>query len=939
MTKNSKDYIKKYFLVILVICITISVSGQATKISGTILEKITGSALIGANVLIQNSQEGTISGNDGSFAIETSVSPPFRLVISMIGFQSQEIEIMGNISGLEISLEDQVYLGQEVIISASRIPENIMKSPVSIEKLSALDIQQTSTANFFDGLHQLKGVDMNVHSLTFRYPNTRGFTGEANLRMNQIIDGIENIPPGLSFSAGNIFGVSQLDIKDVELLVGASSALYGPGGVNGTLIMTTKDPYEYQGLSISTQGGMMNLTAEHPYGANPMGDINFRYAKAFNNKLAFKITGGYLAATDWHAYDIRDRYNLNDPNSTRENNPGYDGVNVYGDDIIVPVNLKEIAPQVAAGVAETQGLVPGTPEYDSEVQRIVDLFPDQVVSRTGWQEKDLVDYNTRNVRLGGALHYRFGNQMEAFVQGNFARGNSVYTAQNRFSLRNFDITNLRAEIKSPDFYVRAYHTIDNSGDTYDAGGAALQLNEAWKPSEVWYEDYIAAFAQQLLTGNPEEASHQFARLVADNRDLKGNIFDPSKPALPLVGTEEFNNSYQQIINTPVKQGGAKVIDKSSLLHIEGMYNFTRMVKVVELIAGISARYYSIDSEGTVFIDEPGNPVRIQQYGAFTQAARQLFSDHLKITASARYDKNEYFEGRFTPRVSFVLSLGEDLLHNIRTSAQTAFRFPSIADQMVNLNIGPYTVLGGLPETHALHDIPVNPVYPLSGRNPITDDPVTENGPYNIPAFRPERVTALEVGYKGLLLNKLLLLDTYIYGNEYNGFTAIQLLAQNPNTENELRYQTTVSTDFPVYSYGFALGAELRVGRIALLRSNLSYNEMGEIKDPPPGFSPQFNTPRFKFNFGYGNRYLTRSLGFNINWRWQESFLWESPFGIATIPAYSMVDAHISLSLSNLHSLVKIGGSNLLNNYYTTSFGSAQIGALYYISWTYDNIFN
>jgi iron complex outermembrane receptor protein len=933
------DIVKRIYLTLITIFMLPNLFGQVATVKGTILEKGSETLLVGVNVAVKDALEGTITDNDGSFVLETDIPLPFRLVVSMIGYQSQEFEITRNSTVLEIHLEDQVYLGQEVVVSASRIPENIMKSPVSVEKLSGLDIQQTSTANFFDGLHQLKGVDMNVHSLTFRYPNTRGFTGEANMRMNQIIDGIENIPPGLSFSAGNIFGVSQLDIDNVELLVGASSALYGPGGVNGTLIMTTKDPYKYQGLSVSVQGGMMNLGADHPYGSNPMGDFNFRYAKSFNNKLAFKITGGYLLATDWHAYDMRDRYNLDDPSSTRENNPGYDGVNVYGDDIIVPVNLKDVAPQVAAGVAEAQGLTPGTPAYEAEVNRIVDLFPNQIVSRTGWQEEDLVDYNTRNMRVGGSLHYRFNNQFEAFVQGNFARGNSVYTAQNRFSLRNFDITNIRGEIKSPDFYFRAYYTIDNSGDTYDAGGAALKLNEAWKPSEQWYEEYISAFTQQLLIGNPESDSHKFARLVADNRDPSGNIFDPAKPALPLPGTEEFNSLFDRIINTPVKQGGAKVIDRSRLLHFEGLYNFSRLVKVVELIAGASARYYSIDSEGTIFIDEPGKPVQIDQYGAFAQVARQLMNERLKLTASARYDKNKFFEDRFTPRVSAVFSLGHERTHHIRSSVQTAFRFPSVADQMVNLDIGPYTVIGGLPEVHSLYNIPENPVYPLSGRNPIIDEPVTENGPYIIPQFRPERVTALEIGYKGLLLNKLLLVDTYIYGNRYNGFTATQLLAQNPDTENEVRYQTTISTDFPVVSYGCAIGAEMRVGRAALVRGNVSYNRLGEINDPPPGFSPQFNTPRYKFNLGYGNRYVTRRIGFNINWRWQESFLWESPFGTATIPAYSMVDAHISLSIPNLKSRLKVGGSNLLNSYYTTSFGSAQIGGLFYISWTYDEILN
>lgn len=926
-------------LIIVAFFISASLSGQVTTISGSVTDKNTGKPLIGITVFIKDAMEGTITNRNGNFKIETQTPLPFVVIISMMGYQSQEFEITRNPSELSVILEEQVYLGQEVVVSASRISESIMKSPVTIEKLTSLQIQQTSSANFYDGLYQLKGVDMNVHSLTFRYPNTRGFTGEANLRMNQIIDGIENIPPGMSFSAGNIFGVPQLDANSVELLVGASSALYGPGGMNGTLLITSKDPFQYQGLSLSMQGGLMNLRASHPYGANPMGELNFRYAKAFNNKLAFKVVGSYLSATDWHAYDLRDRYNLDDPSSTRENNPGYDGVNVYGDDIIVPVNLKDVAPQVAAGVAEAIGLIPGTPEYDAEVQRIVEMFPDQIVSRTGWLEKDLVDYHTNNLRLSGSLHYRFNNQFEAFIQGSFARGTSVYTAQNRFSLRNFDISNFRAEIKSPVFYLRAYTTIDNSGDTYDAGGAALKLNEAWKPSAQWYEDYIGAFTQELLIGNPEANAHQFARVVADNRDGNGNIFDPSKPAFPLPGSTEFNEYFSQITNTPVSDGGAKVIDKSKLYHMEGLYNFSRVMKFVELIVGASGRYYSINSEGTIFFDEPGEPVNFSQFGAFAQVAREFFANQIKITGSARYDKNKFFKGRVTPRASIVINLGNDISHFIRASAQTAFRFPSIADQMVDLNVGPYIIIGGLPEVHNKYNIPGNPVYPLSGRNPITDHPIIEDGPYQIPEFRPERVTAFEIGYKGLLLNKHLLIDTYLYRNRYNGFLSTQTLVQNPYTEEEIRYQTTVSTDFPVSAFGGAFGAEYRIGRSFMLKGNISYNELAGIQDAPPGFQSQFNTPRYKFNLGFGNPYITRVVGFNLNWRWQETFLWESTFGTAMIPSFSIVDAHVSLHLPNLRSRIKIGSSNLLNSYYTTSFGSAQIGGMYYITWTYDELLN
>jgi outer membrane receptor protein involved in Fe transport len=928
------------FSLVLILFVTISLSiGQVSIVHGKILDKETGDPLVGVNVTIRDQLTGTVTDMTGEFSLRTQVPLPFVLVVSMLGYQSQEFVIHGHNTEFEIQMEEQVYLGQEVIVSASRISENIMKSPVSIEKITGLELQQSSTANFYDGLYTLKGVDMSVHSLTFRYPNTRGFTGETNYRMNQIIDGVENIPPGLSFSAGNIFGMSELDLKSIELLIGASSALYGPGGMNGTLLMTSKDPYTYQGFSCSTQAGLMNVSSSSGSGPTPMGEVSFRYAKAFNNKLAFKIKAGYLRATDWSANDLRDRNDLDNPGNTRTSNPGYDGVNVYGDDIIVPVNLKDVAPQVAAGVAEAQGLIPGTPEYEAEVQRIINLFPDQIVTRTGWTERDMLDNITENLRIGGAVHYRFLDHFEAILQGDYAQGSSVYTAQNRFSLKDFGIYTIRAEIKSNNFYLRGYTTADNSGDSYDAGGAALKLNEAWKPSEQWYEDYISAFTQQLLMGSSEESAHQFARIVAENRDQNNNIFDPTKPAIPLPGTDDFSRLYNPIINTAVSDGGAEVIDRSKLYHLEGMYNFSHLVKWIELIAGVSGRLYSIDSRGTVFFDTPGNPVKIMQYGAFLQVGRELINEQLKLTVSGRYDKNDYFEGRITPRFSVVYSFGSSFGHNLRASVQTAFRFPSIADQMVDINVGPFMILGGLPEVLKQYDIPENPVYPLSGPNPVTDKPVMENGPYQIPEFRPERVRALEIGYKTLILNKHLMIDAYVFSNRYNGFQATQVLAQNPDTENEKRYQITVSTDQPISAYGWAVGADYRTLRAFILKGNIAYNGLSELDEPAPGFQTKFNTPRFKLNLGVGNNQLTRKIGFNINWRWQEAFLWESTFGIAEIPSCSIIDAHVSLHLRKIKSVFKLGGSNLLNNYYTTGFGSAQIGGLYYLTWTFDEMMN
>ncbi len=912
-----------------------------TVIKGRVIDLTTRQSLPGVNIVIENRNIGTVTNDQGSFTLQTDVPLPFNLIFSFVGMQSKTIPVSKALSELVVEMEEGFILGEEVVVAASRSEENILHSPVSIEKINLLEIQQMSAPNFYDGLQNIKGVDMSVHSLIFKLPNTRGFNGTTNYRMNQLIDGVDNTAPGLSFAAGNIFGLSTLDVESVEMLVGASSALYGPGGMNGTLLMTSKNPFDYQGISATVQAGLMNVNAANSRDVGtPMFDFNVRYAKAFSKRLALKVTAGYIHAEDWNAADYRDRTNLNDPTLNRQSNPGYDGVNTYGDDIIVPVNLADVAPQVADQVARSQGYVPGEPEYDNIYNNVISVMPDQVISRTGYQEKYLVDYGTRNFKAGATLHYKIHDDLEAIVQGNYSNGTSVYTAQNRFSLNNFSIYSGRLELKSKDFYIRTFGMIESSGNTYDAGATGLLINEAWKPSEDWYADYIQYYTQTALLGGTEEEAHRFARQVADNRvENFGAVFNPLEPSIPIPGSTEFNMYKNQIASIPLNDGGSKVIDRSKLWHIEGLYNFDRKIKFMEWIIGASHRIFIIDSQGTIFFDTPNDPIIVNQFGAFTQLAKKFLKDRVKLTASARFDKNENFKGQVTPRFSFVYALNEAGDRNLRGSWQTAFRFPAIADQWVNLNTGRYIVLGGLPQVQNSYGFDANPVYPLSGQNPIIDAPVLDNGPFVIPSFVPEKVTALELGYRGLHIQKSILIDAYVYQNVFNGFMAQQNLVQNPNMADEQRFQTTISTTNPVSSYGWSAGIDWFLRKGFLIKGNVSFNALKDENENLPGYQSAFNTPNYRYNITFGNRQITKIMGFNVTWRWQNKFLWQSSFGVGTIPAFGTLDANINFKLEELKSSLKIGGSNLLNHYYTTNLGSGQVGGLYYFTWTFDNVFN
>ena len=109
-----------------------------------------------------------------------------------------------------------------------------------------------------------------------------------------------------------------------------------------------------------------------------------------------------------------------------------------------------------------------------------------------------LDDKTENVRLAAALHYFITNRTKAVIQANYAQGTSVYTAQNRFAARDFHILSGKVEVNNPNYYVRAWGVMENSGSSFDLGGAALRMNEAWKPSADWFADYLSAYKPHLL---------------------------------------------------------------------------------------------------------------------------------------------------------------------------------------------------------------------------------------------------------------------------------------------------------------------------------------------------------------------------------------------------------------------------------------------------------
>jgi iron complex outermembrane recepter protein len=153
------------FTLVLLVSFGTGLAFSQTTISGTVTDAGTKETLVGVNILVKGKVIGTITDLSGKFTLNVAQNPPLTLVFSMVGFSSREIEITNpNTSNLDIQLGEQTMLGQEVVISASRVEESILQSPVSIEKMDILAIRDTPSDTYYKAIANLKGVDVTICS-------------------------------------------------------------------------------------------------------------------------------------------------------------------------------------------------------------------------------------------------------------------------------------------------------------------------------------------------------------------------------------------------------------------------------------------------------------------------------------------------------------------------------------------------------------------------------------------------------------------------------------------------------------------------------------------------------------------------------------------------------------------------------------------------------
>ncbi|HET9505101.1 MAG TPA: TonB-dependent receptor [Hymenobacter sp.] len=857
----------------------------------------------------------------------------------------------------------------EVVVTASRVEESFLRSPVTVEKLGLKAIRLSAAPSFFDAIENLKGVQVITPSLGFRVLNARGFANTTNVRFAQLVDGVDNQAPHIGGPIGNVLGPSDLDILSVELVPGTAAALYGLNAINGLANFATKNPFDYQGLSVRQQTGVNHLADPNvrtlgagSASAKAYSETSLRYAKVLvAEKLAFKVNATYLRAYDWIANDQTD---LN-PNGNATtglfgaDNPARDPVSSYGNESSNRTTLTLGGKQYAVG-------------------------------RTGYDERDVVDYNLQTIKADAALHYRPRPGVALVYTYRTAGFDNVYQRSNRFRLQGYRLQQHALALTTPVVQARAYLTQESTGRSYNLRSMAENLDRSYKPDAAWNADYTAAWNAATAAGAGVAAAHAAARTTADAGRLQ-------------PGTAAFNERLGELQDINNWDRGAALRVQARLLHAEAQLNLAEALRrrghalpdKLDLLAGADHRTYLVMPDGNYFVnpapgkDALGDQLAYSKTGGFVQAGGRLFREKLRLTATLRVDKNDYFNVKFNPRFTAVFS--PVARQNFRLSYQSGYRFPSLFEGFSNVNSGQVKRIGGLrvmsagvfENSYTRASIDAFNAAVTAGINADNSSQSTaqkraaailanrnllQQNPYTY--LRPEYIRALELGYKAALgPGGRLLVDVDFYYNSYQDFIAqveayvpvkqantttspirdplpgtYQPLAESPDglgavatalnaRATQARYRLWTNSRSQVRNYGGSAGLRYEVAGGYLLGANATYARLARTESGD-GLEDGFNTPRWMYNLNVANENVYRNLGFGLTYRHQVSYFSQTFLVSGEVPAYGTLDAQLSYHLPAAQVRLKLGATNVLNRYYVSYLGGPSVGGLYYLALSY-----
>jgi outer membrane receptor protein involved in Fe transport len=954
----------KFFIKVMLLCLT-SVAIAQTQVSGTVSDS-NGQPVPGASVVL-DTNTGTVTDFDGKFSLSTSQAPPFTLTISNVGLETKTVTVSSAAQSLSITLGESSTQLDEIVISASRIAQRLFESPVTVEKFSTTQIQATPSADYFNGLANLKSVNVLEAGLVFSQISLRGFTDIYNEGLVTLVDGMNNQAPVFGFGVGNLIGVHDIDVQSVEVLPGAASALYGADAYKGIVFINSKNPFDHEGLDVTYRRGQ---TEQDAAGTNMFEDFAIRMGGKLSDKVAVKATFSHKWGSDWLAADYRHTENRNIVEGYDVNSPDYNAVNVEGEQALT-------SPQwfgaIASNPATPPALAPGLLQLSALAPNYFDT-----TRTTGYKLVDLMGNDTYNTKGNFAIHYRPDSKTELSVQSLIGTGKApLYTGATVYNLDEVVVQQHKLELKRGGLKAKFFFTHENAGNTsvtqLDAvnvanaqpgglllgwGGTYLQtylggiaLSQGIPPAQALLgvmgqiQGHITGVYGQVLAGArpaSDLATLSISDLYGDTTPFHMAARAAANANMLVPGTTAFNQALAASRSNPLEIGrGSLVQDVSKILNYEVDYDFGDKFDFGNLIVGASLRNYELATGGTLYTDYDA-PIEYAEYGAYAQLKSDLFDDKVSMTASVRYDKQSVLDdGNFTPRLGFLVNLSEN--QNFRITAQTGFRNPTNQDKFIGLNNGAFFILGN--ERGSVDRF--NRTVSMRNGNPgtftgnyVMQNSVNQldNSAADLNFAKAETVSTVEVGYRynspGFTFDvsgyynayKDKIAGVYVYTPLIDANFTTAAAAMAGGNFFEFQVDSNIDNDFNAYGLSFEAIKTLTPS----LTANLVYefNDLDYTPDPIVEVNMSWNTPEHRIKAGL-NYQLADEISLSANGRYNSEYFYESSFFNTDVPENIVLDAKLSVVMDKLNSILEIGGNNIGGDNYIAIPGSGLVGTTYY----------
>ncbi|MDA0936219.1 MAG: TonB-dependent receptor [Bacteroidetes bacterium] len=942
-----------------------------TTINGSVVDEQTNEPLPGVNVVIKGTFSGVSSDFDGNFSITSEEQLPIILEVSYLGYGTKTVEVTSSVDPISISLTEGSDALDEIVVSASRFAQKIFESPITVEKYTAKQISQTPSADYFNGLENVKGIQLQQGGLFINQVVTRGFATVYNEGFVTLVDMMNNMSPLFGFAMGNLVGLNELDVQSAEVIPGPASALYGADAYKGILFLNSKNPFEHEGISAYYRTG---VTEQEVAGQNTFTDIGVRLATKLGEKWAIKASLNHKKGTEWMPGEFAHQPIVGqeiDPNYSKQA-PDYNGLNIYGERAFPSAFTWGLVGRLnpAAGI-----LAAAAPEYF-----------DTVMS-TGYKDSDMVSNNAENSRGLFAIHFRPNSKTEISLSSLIGAGDSPLQGFGRYAIKGFQIEQHKLQIDSGRLNFRAYYTREKDGDSYQlSAAAAIVANHPTSNTadlsaaglgtlngyQGWFANYNLTYMGALAQANGLPGSllgiggliqnviaphimmggtsiNQLTGLPGGNTMFAHNAArQAANQGMLMPGTSAFETAFNGAINNnlPVVSAnpGAGIFDDTKTYNYELNYDLSGLSEKTDFLVGGSMRKTELNSKGTIYSDQDG-PIEYTELGAYGQAVTRIFNDKVNLTASLRVDKHEFFDANITPRIAALIKLDQN--RNFRVSYQTGFRNPTNQDQYIGLFAGDVTLFGTSPDNIGRYKGAVV----LSNGTPFqfTGDFVFNNA-YNrlgqavsLDNVHAEKITSYDVGYRyqksgfsfdisayySIYNDKIGSTDVYVPAIGLQGVTLQNFLP----TGNFAIYQADSNADVDMKTYGLSAEMIKKLSDKFTMNVIYDYNKLDFNPAIGSTFEAGFNTPEHNLKAGILGDF--NKLSFNLSGRYTSEYLYEASFVDGMIDARTVLDAQVSYDVPSLKATFKVGGNNITGKEYFSVLGGGKIGSLYYASINFD----